>query len=165
MPSLDIGPRVRHRIEDRRVREPDIRVAVAAGDEDATIRQRRVAAQNRSAMLLYGTWVNVLDTGSQTRGFVPLSVELSKISSFPFGSMLVWIGTIGSVVGVLQRPTCAGSEPLLATVTVTGVAVVSLPAASRAVAVSVCEPLPPRVVSQLTCTGGRSSTPRAPRRA
>ena len=49
--------------------------------------------------------MNVLVTGSQTRGFVPLSVELSKISSLPFGSMLVWIGMIGSVVGELQLPT------------------------------------------------------------
>ena len=56
-------------------------------------------AQNRFAVSLYGTWVNVRATGSQTRGLVPLSVALSKIRSLPFGSMLVWIGTIGSVVG------------------------------------------------------------------
>ena len=46
-------------------------------------------AQKRFAVLLYGTWVMLLDTGSQTRGFVLLSVELSKIRSLPFGSMLV----------------------------------------------------------------------------
>ena len=90
-------------------------------------------------------------TGSQTRGFVPLSVALSKIRSLPFGSMLVWIGMIGKRRGGAPTgPTCAGSEPLLATVTVIGVAVVSLPAASRTVAVSTCDPLPPSVVSQLT---------------
>ena len=55
-----------------------------------------------------------------------------------------------------REPQCRpapGSAPLFATVTVTGVAVVSLPAASRAMAVDVCEPFPPSVVSQLTLYG------------
>ena len=44
---------------------------------------------------------------------------------------------MGIVAGAAQRPTCAGSAPLFATVTVTGTDVVSLPAASRATAVRV----------------------------
>ena len=104
--------------------------------------------------------MNVRATGSQTRGLVPLFVALSKIRSLPLGSMLVWIGTIGSVVGSVHWPTCAGSEPLFATVTLTGAEVVSRPAASRAIAVSTCEPLPPRVVFHPVVYGAvTSSTP------
>ena len=104
---------------------------------------------------------NVFETGSRTRGFVNCPLSCRKSTTCRSGSMLVWIGMIGSVVGALHWPTWAGSEPLLATVTVTGVAVVSLPAASRTMAVSTWEPLPGPCVSQFTVYGvERSSTPR-----
>ena len=88
-------------------------------------------------------------TGSRTTWIRPAIGGAVEVRSFPFGSMLVWMGMIGSVVAVLQLPTCAGSLALFATVTVTGVEVVSFPAESRATAVSTCEPFPPVAVSQL----------------
>ena len=124
--------------------DADVRVDVSSGDEDPPVRHRRVVGAEEVRGLLYGTWVSVLATGSHTWD-VQLSVSVSKISSFPFGSMLVWTGTIGHRGGaapasrpVPDRLRC--SRPSRSP----GADVVSLPAASRAIAVRVCELLPAR---------------------
>src|SRR5678815_2104140 len=72
-------------------------------------------------------------------------------------SVLAWVGlyTVGQLSAGAQTPSPSGSSPapqapacVLSRVMVIDVDVVSLPAASRALAASVCSPLATEVVSQ-----------------
>ena len=65
------------------------------------------------------------------------------ITTRPVGKSAIWTATTGVVSGGLHWPTWAGSaDVVFATVTLTDVAWVRLPATSRATAESVCGPLP-----------------------
>src|SRR4051812_32090386 len=93
------------------------------------------------------SWVVLPVDGSSTYCIPPCVNVPWKIRILPCGVSAAWIATAGRGSTGPHCPTCAGSVPALLTVTLTLVAVVTLPAASRALAERVCEPFAAEVVS------------------
>src|SRR3954447_2191821 len=111
------------------------------------------AALQNILVTLLGTEVKFPVLGFQRSADVPpFDGGPSQERTFPSRVTTILIATIGQLNGAVHEPTNAGSF-VLSTVTVTGEDVVRLPAPSRAIAVTVCEPLEPADVFHVMVKG------------
>ena len=95
----------------------------------------------------YGAVVSSTPDAPSIRNSTPITPTLSEASAL---IVIVPTTVLPAAGEVMETVGGAQSEPSFDTVTATGLEVVAFPAASRAVAVSVCEPLPAVVVSHGT---------------
>ena len=107
----------RHRIEDRRRVRADVRIDVASGHEDATVRHRRVVRAEEGSRAAVGNHRERVRHGVPAPARGTSRCLLSYMRSFPFWKhRCVDRDDRQQGRGALHTPTCAGSAPLFATV-------------------------------------------------